>query len=274
MNARAIFAIVRKDLKVVSQNKGVMLPIILLPLILFVVLPWGVTLVPTMVNMAGVSADDFNNVQELINRMPAGLNQELAAYDPNQQIIVYFLVYMLAPFFMIIPLMVSAVIAADSFAGEKEWKTMVALLYTPTTDRELFIAKLFSGWVAAIAVALAGFVLNVFTANAAAWSQMHRIFFPNAMWLVLIFWVAPALPGLGLGVMVLISSRAQGFQDANQIGGVVVIPIVILIFGQVSGAMYFSVTLVFLLGLIIWMLDGLLIWLGSRSFKRGRLLGA
>ena len=59
MNARAIFAVVRKDLKVVSQNKGVMLPIILLPLILFVVLPWGVMLVPTMVNMTGVSANDF-----------------------------------------------------------------------------------------------------------------------------------------------------------------------------------------------------------------------
>jgi len=26
--------------------------------------------------------------------------------------------------------------------------------------------------------------------------------------------------------------------------------------------------------LVIWLLDGLLIWLGSRSFKRSRLLGA
>ena len=274
MNARTIFAIVRKDLKVVSQNKGVMLPIIILPLILFVVLPWGVTLVPTLTNMAGVSADDFNNIQEMINNMPAGLKQELAGYDPNQMIVVYLLVYMLAPFFMIVPLMVSAVIAADSFAGEKERKTMEALLYTPTTDQELFVAKLLSGWLAAIAVALVGFVLYVVMANAAGWSQMQRIFFPNFMWLVLIFWVVPALPGLGLGVMVMVSSRAEGFQDANQIGGVVVLPIVLLIFGQVTGAMYFSVTLVFLLGLVIWLLDGLLIWLGSRSFHRGRLLGA
>ncbi len=94
------------------------------------------------------------------------------------------------------------------------------------------------------------------------------------MWLTLIFWVVPVLPGLALGVMILVSSRAQGFQDANQIGGIVVLPIVILIFGQVTGAMYLSVTLVFILGLVIWLLDGLLIWLGSRSFERGRLLGA
>jgi hypothetical protein len=74
--------------------------------------------------------------------------------------------------------------------------------------------------------------------------------------------------------MVLISARAQGFQDANQIGGLVVLPVMVLIFAQVSGVMYFNVTLVFLLGLVIWLLDGLLIRLGSRSFRRGRLLGA
>jgi uncharacterized membrane protein len=138
----------------------------------------------------------------------------------------------------------------------------------------LYVAKLLSGWLAAIAIALVGFVLYVFTVNAAAWSQMHRIFFPNAMWLVLMVWLVPALPGLGLGVMVLVSSRAQGFQDAYQMGGAIVLPIILLIFGQVSGVMYFSVTLVLLLGLVIWLLDGLLIWLGSRTFRRGRLLGA
>jgi ABC-2 type transport system permease protein len=45
---------------------------------------------------------------------------------------------------------------------------MEALLYTPTTDRELFVAKPLSGWLAAIAVALVGFVLYVIMANAAA----------------------------------------------------------------------------------------------------------
>ena len=39
MNWRAIRAIVRKDLKVVFQNKGVMIPIIVIPLVFLVVLP-------------------------------------------------------------------------------------------------------------------------------------------------------------------------------------------------------------------------------------------
>jgi ABC-2 type transport system permease protein len=271
MNARAISAVIRKDLKVVSRNKGVMLPIIIAPLIMFVILPGIVLLIPFLGEVFGFMPND---AQALIDKIPAGIQQEFAGDDPYQELVKYFLLNIMAPFFLIIPLMVSSVIAADSFAGEKERKTMEALLYTPTTDQELFVAKLLSGWLAALAVALVGFVLYAIMANAAAWSFIHHLFFPNTIWLVMIAWVVPAIPGLGLGVMVLVSARAQGFQDAYQMGSIVVLPVVFLIVGQVSGAMSFSVTMTFLIGSVVWLVDGLLIWVGSRSFRRGRMLGA
>lgn len=269
MNWRAIFAIIRKDLKVVLQNKGVLLPIIIVPLVLFVLLPILAVFAPSMVNIAGASLNQFD---QLLARMPQGLQSELAAYNMNQKVIVYFLVYMLAPMFLILPLMVASVIAADSFAGEKERKTLEALLYTPTTDREMFIAKLLSAWLTALVVALVGFLLYAIVANIAAWSEIGRIFLPNAMWLVLIVWVVPAAAGLGLCVMVLVSMRAQGFQDAYQLGGVVVLPILLLVFGQVAGIMYFSIGVALLLGAVIWLINLILLWLGSRSFKRGNLI--
>ena len=49
MNWRAMFAIVRKDLKIVVQNKGVLIPIIAVPLIIFGALPWISALAPSMV---------------------------------------------------------------------------------------------------------------------------------------------------------------------------------------------------------------------------------
>ena len=170
--------------------------------------------------------------------------------------------------------MTASLLAADSFAGEKERKTLEALLYTPTTDQELFIAKILSGWLVSIAVAFCGFLIYAINVNAAAWPQIQRIFFPNALWLVLVIWVVPALSGLGVGVMVLISSRAQGFQDANQLGGLVVLPIVALFYAQVAGAIYLNIILMLLMGLIVWIMTGVLIWLGSRSFHRNRLLAA
>jgi len=271
MNYRAIFAIVRKDLKVASQNKGVMVPIIVLTVVFFVLLPWLTRLLPLAGNMAG---DWLNDIEKLLTRMPGGLQQEFTGLSLNQVMIVFVLKYMLAPMFLMLPLLVASVIAADSFAGEKERKTLEALLYTPTTNQELFIAKLLSGWLAAIAVAWAGFVLYIVMANAAAWSQLHRVFFPNAMWLVLILWAVPAIAGLGVGAMVLASSRAQGFQDANQLGGIVILPLVALFYLQVAGVMYFNVIVVILMGLLIWLLTGLSVWLGSRIFQRNRLLAA
>ena len=271
MNHRAIFAIIRKDLMVVRQNKNIVIPIIIISAIFFVVLPWAIGLAPTFIQGMG---EQVSSLEGYLARMPAGMQQEMAGFTFSQKVIVFALMYMLLPFFLIIPLMVASLVAADSFAGEKERKTLEALLYTPTTDRELFIAKILSGWLVSIAIAMGGFMIYAINANAAAWPQLHHIFFPNAMWLILVIWVVPALSGLGVGVMVVISARAQGFQDANQMSGIVVLPIIALFYAQMAGAIFMNITIMLLMGLIVWIVTGVMIWLGSRSFQRGRLLGA
>src|SRR5215208_695080 len=269
MNTRAIAAIARKDLKVALQNKGVVIPIIILPLILFVIFPWIMAYAPSWANAAGTS---LNNMDELLARMPSGLLNELSRYTQDQQMIVFSLVYMLAPMFLILPLMVSSVLAADSFAGEKERKTLEALLYTPTTDRELFTAKLLGAWTAAMAVALFSFVVYAVMVNAAGWHSIGHIFFPNWMWIALVLWVTPAVAGLGLVVMVFVSARAQGFQDAYQTGGLVILPVLALMIGQISGVMYFSLGVVLLVGAVVWLLDILLLRFASKSFRRSELM--
>ncbi len=271
MNFRAIGAIVRKDLKVVSQNKGVMIPLIIVPVVMLILLPGLVALLPPLQNVPGFDRE-IQDLTDLLDQMPPALQAELVGYTELQRIVVLTIVYMLAPMYLMVPLMVASVIAADSFAGEKERGTLEALVYTPTTDQELFLAKLLSAWLPAMAVALVGFVLYSVTANLAAWPTMGQLFFPNAMWVVLVVWVSPAVAGLGLSTMVLVSSRAQGFQDAYQIGGVVVLPMLLLVIGQATGVMYFSLGLVVLLGLVLWMIDLVLIWLGGRTFQRDTIL--
>jgi ABC-2 type transport system permease protein len=268
MNSRAITAIVRKDLKVVIQNKGVLIPLIMVPMIFLVVLPALTALIPTFEGELSSTLEEF---EAFLDGMPPGLKAGLAGYNEAQMIVVLALVYFLAPMYLILPLMVASVIAADSFAGEKERKTLEALLYTPTTDRELFLAKLLAAWLPALGIAWSGFVLYAVVANLAAWQTMGRIFFPNAMWIVLAFWVAPAVAGLGLGVTVLISARAQGFQDAYQLGAVLVLPIILLFVGQATGVMYFSLWLVVLLGLLLWAVNAVLLWFGGRTFRRSEL---
>ncbi len=269
MNRRAILAVIRKDLKVILGSKGVLIPLIIVPVVIFVALPALASLAPGIVNLPGANLSD---ISDFVGRMPPGLQAQLQGLNETQQIIVLVLVYLLAPMYLIVPLMVASVIAADSFAGEKERKTLEALLYTPTTDQELFTAKVLSAWLPAMGVALGGFVLYALVTNLAAWQVMGRVFFPNLMWVVLVIWVAPAVAGLGLGTMVLVSSRVSGFQEAYQLGGAVVIPIIILVVGQSTGVMYFSVGLVALLGLVIWLVDAVILWFGIRIFQRGELI--
>ena len=268
VNWRAVKAIVRKDLKVVLQNKGVSIPMVVVPVIILVALPALAAFAPALQSMPGTP---FAGIDNFIQSMPDGLRAELAGLDEAQTMVVLILVYILAPMFLILPLMIASVIAADSFAGEKERKTLEALLYTPTTDQELFLAKLLSAWLPALAVAWFGFILYSVVANLAGWSTMGRIFFPNPMWVILAVWVAPAVAGLGLGVTVLVSVRAQGFQEAYQLGAIVVLPILLLVIGQATGVMYFSTWLVLLLGLLFWVVDLLILWFGGRTFRRQKL---
>jgi ABC-type Na+ efflux pump permease subunit len=270
MNTRAILAIVRKDIKVVVRNKGVMIPMIIIPVLFFVIFPGLVGLFAPA--MEDFSEDPLAEMEMMLENMPPHLESQLAGLDATQTLVVLAVVYMLAPMFLIVPMMVASVIAADSFAGEKERKTLEALLYTPTTDRELYVAKLLAAWLPALVVTVIGFVIYSVVANAAAWRIMGGPFFPNAMWILLVVWVAPGAAGLGLSAMVLASSRAQGFQDAYQIGTVVVLPIVILVIGQVTGVMYFSVGVVALLGVVFWAVDAVLLWIGVRAFQRGELI--
>lgn len=270
MNWRAIKAIVWRDLLAVVRSKGVMLPMILVPLILLIAIPAGLgRFGPALSQIPGANMPD---IEGFLSQIPETLLAQLEGYTTDQMLVIFFLLYMFAPMFLILPLMVASVVAADSFAGEKERKTLEALIYTPTTDLELFTGKVLSAWIPALVVSLVGFVCYGLAVNVAAWPTMERIFFPNATWLVLVLWVAPGAAALGLGATVLVSSRVNSFQEANQIAGVIVLPIVILVVAQATGVMYLSLGLTAALGAVIWLIAGALLWVGVRTFRRSEII--
>jgi hypothetical protein len=72
--------------------------------------------------------------------------------------------------------------------------------------------------------------------------------------------------------MVHVSARVRTFQDAYQLGGLVVLPLVLLMVGQFSGLIYFGTVLVAVLGLVVWLIAGLLLWVGIRRWRREALI--
>ena len=269
MNGRAIKAIIYKDLKIVAQNKNLMLSLFIVPFVMLVIFPILAVLFPTA---AKVVVPPLAGLNGLPQHLPVSLQSELTGLNAKQRGDVLALVYFLAPVYLVIPLTNASVIAGNSFAGEKERKTLEALLYTPTTDGELFLAKTLSPWLIGMGLALAGFVVYTVVVNVVAWPEMGRVFFPNAMWIVLVLWVAPAAAGLGLSSMVFASLRAQSVQEANQLGSVIVVPLVLLMVAQAVGVFYFSLWLAFVLGLLLWAIDAVLLWLGGRIFQRSEMI--
>jgi ABC-type Na+ efflux pump permease subunit len=272
MNFRSIRTLMAKDLKEVRQNKGAWIPAVVVPLIVMILLPGAVILVPTQIPAAAQALAAPNGLGQMLRFVTPFMGDRLAGLNSGQAWIVLTIGYMLAPFLLIMPLMLSTIIGAESFVGEKERKTLEALIYTPTRDSELFLGKMLASILPAIVLAWISFILYGIVANLAAWPVMGRIWFPTATWWPLILWLTPAIATLGLGVTVLISIRAKTFMEAYQMSGSLVILVLILLAGQVSGILFLSVGVSLAVGAVIWVVDGILIWFGVHTFARASLI--
>lgn len=272
MSWTAVWAIVRKDLATVVRNRGVRIPLIVTPVLILVVLPTllaggGELLAASgTVPIDAVGATPLDRVAD-----PRFQAEAVGDVPPQARWAVFVLEVFLAPLFLMVPLIVATVIAADSFAGERERGTLEALLHTPTSDRELLVAKVLASWLPAVAVAWVGFAVYSVLANLLAWPSMGRVFFPSTTWLLLAFWVAPAVSALGLGVMVIASSRVQTLQGAHQIGSLVILPVVLLLVAQIGGVLLFAPGRVAVMGGLVWVMGAITVRLGAGSLRRSRL---
>jgi hypothetical protein len=100
---------------------------------------------------------------------------------------------------------------------------------------------------------------------------MHRMFLPTRLWMLIIFWLAPGVAAFGLGVMVRVSARARTSQEANQLGGTVILPLVIGVVGQTRTLLRADLWVTIAVGAVIW---AVALWLnvrGARRFTRDRL---
>jgi ABC-2 type transport system permease protein len=207
----------------------------------------------------------------MLTKVPA-LSSQLAGLNGNQMWVVLMTGYVLSPMFLILPLMFSTIIGAESFVGEKERKTLEALLYTPATDGELFTGKLLAAVIPAIGIAWLSFLIYTVIVNVASWPIMGRVWFPLPAWWPLMLWLTPAIATLGMAVTVLISSRVKTFMEAYQISASLVILVLVLLAGQITGVLYLSTGVTLLVGLAVWSLDAVCIWFSIRNFSRTSLL--
>ncbi len=274
MNRDAMWAIALKDMRGIRNSIQIWLPMLIVPLMLCVVLPGGLILgvryygVENMGNMS-----DLDSLVRKLEDLPIGnLGRTIGELDsPEQQILYLTVNYLFVPFFLLVPLMLSCVITANSFAAEKERRTLETLLFSPVDIPTLFVGKVLSAFVPSIAISLLCFVLYGVIVDIAAYPVFGRLIFPTVNWMVLILWTIPSITLFTIFLNVIISARVKGFQEAYQMGGFLVLPVVGLILGQTLGAIVVDIRLLWWGGLVILVLALLLLRFIRSHFDRNKL---
>jgi ABC-2 type transport system permease protein len=270
MNMHKVWLIFRKDWLEIKRNWQVLLPIVVLPVIFAVLFPALIVLLP---NISPPQSTSMQGFQSLIASLPPNIQVEIGQMTSEQILVYVMTLYFFAPFFLIIPVMASSVMGSDSFAGEKERKTIEALLATPISDSELLLGKILVSFIPAMIITTASFAIYSTITDLATFTMFNgTLLLPNAVWLIMIFGVAPTLALCSIGLTVIISAKVKGFKEAQQISVILLLPILGLVFAQASGAIILGpLILAALMGLLA-LVDIGVFYVGVKMFKREEIL--
>jgi ABC-2 type transport system permease protein len=173
---------------------------------------------------------------------------------------------------IMLPVMLPILIAADSIVGEKERHTLVPLLATPLSDGELLLAKFLTALIPGLLVSYGNLVLAVFCVNGVVFFMAPSLLWvwPDLLSLVQALVLPILFSILAVGLMVIISGRADTVYEAYQTGGVLVLPAMVFAY---SGFLVGLGWIIFLSGAIILIIvDIILFRVAVRLFNRDDLI--
>jgi ABC-type Na+ efflux pump permease subunit len=259
-------ALVAKDLAETFSTAQIMLPLVIVPLMIIIGYPVGFLLAIRL------APDAVDGLKEFISSFPASAVPAIPGLTAAGRAAYIGVVYLFAGFFLIVPVMVSTVIAANSFAGEKERRTLEGLLYTPLSDAELVIGKITASFLPAVGFAWVCFGIYTGIVDLLGTPIVGQLFFPTANWWALMVLLVPTVSLLVISIVVLVSAKARGFQEANAIGGSIVLPIIGVVAAQAAGLMVLSAETIAGVSVVFALADAALLWVIVRAFRRSRIV--
>lgn len=251
-------AIISKEWAETIRNRLLLATISALPVV-FLLLPLGV--------LYGISTSpvDPNEVRSYVEKMPA-----LAALSPREVLQVV-LVNQFLFYFLLMPSIIPMTIAAYSIIGEKQSRSLEPLLATPVSTGELLFGKAIAAVIPAVILTWLSYFLfaigSQFIASAGVMAQIL-----NSMWLLVILVIAPLIGVLSVFLGVIISSRVNDTRVAQQLGGLLALPVVAISVAQTAGFVLVNPQSFAVGALALLALDAVVFYLGVRLFQRDRIL--
>ena len=152
-----------------------------------------------------------------------------------------FAVQQFLAFFLLMPAYIPLSIATFSIIGEKQARTLEPVLATPIRTVELLTGKAVAALVPGV---LAGWVTYVAFVVLASFVYGPNLFgvVTDPSWLVGVFLLGPAVGLSSVVAGVIVSARVNDPRVAQQIGGIIIVPIIAVTLLQATGTLLVGAT--------------------------------
>ncbi len=253
--------IANKDICEVFSSISIYGPMLGVPLLFAVILPFLTFYVA------------LYNAPEIVARIAAIPAAPIYLHDlvSSTSLLSYFAVSILGPIFMTMPILTASVIAADSFAGEKERKTSESLLATPISMPELLLGKILASLIPTVFITISVFALYGVVVNELSMMYFDKAVLPTLPWIMMML-ESPLLALAAISIVVIISSHVRGTKEAQQITTLLILPVLLMPFVSTLGIADLTFDFLLRLSVVLAALDLAAIYVGVRTFRKEAIL--
>ena len=263
------WVIARTDLHQFVQARDFWLPLSIVALLFFVIIPTVLLLIVSTIKDVKL----VNQLSDVVGSLPADLQASVKDHKGPAQASYALAVYLFAPLAIIVPLTVSSAVGAHTIVGERERGSGEFLAHSPATEREVYLGKLMASLIPGYFTALVGFGAYSLVVNLIVGPQVGGWFFPTTNWWILMLWVLPPFIALALAVILAISARVSSAAAAQQASALATLPLIVIAYGVSSNTLFKGYELAFAIGALAWIGALLALRRASRAVSRPRLLG-
>ncbi|WP_414150875.1 ABC transporter permease [Acetobacterium carbinolicum] len=234
-------ALIRKDIRGITANKQLLVAMISVPIALTVVIP------SIFIMLLHFMPNDLTDFDIMLRMLPTNIQSD----NMNTAIISLLLNNIMPVFFIIIPIMAASIMAASSFVGEKEKRTLETLLYCPLSLKQIFRSKILSSFIMSELVSVLSFIIMTLVTQIEIFLTTGSLLLPNISWLVVLLLLSPAVSLISITLIVRGSAKAQTMEESQQRSALLVLPVIFLVAGQFVGIILINIWILLGLGVLL-----------------------
>jgi ABC-2 type transport system permease protein len=258
MRASIVWTVLQREWFETVHNRLLMSTILIPPILL--------TVAPILLSAAlGRTALPPELAEQVLAQRP-----EWAGFTPGE-LAGAFAVQQFLVFFLLMPAYIPLSIATFSIIGEKQARSLEPVLAAPIRTSELLAGKAVAALVPGVLAGWATYAIFVVLASLVYGPALFGVV-TDPSWLTGVFLLGPAVGLSSVVAGVIVSARVNDPRVAQQIGGVVIIPVIALVLLQATGTLLVGPVGYTVLALIVLVisLEGLRV--GVRLFDREAIL--